>query len=314
LATPTDIVAAAFENERDARRALDALKQAGFGYDQVGVATQGQSNVNLLNDLTDLGVSNDFASYYDQQYKDGRTVVSVRPDGRDDEAHDLLHRYNGYDYEHQSGYNQQSNYTTASTTATDATTTGATNAASDVVATGRSNYATTNDSVVDRTDADYASDEYHQPRSLRLREERLNVSKDRVQAGEVELHKEVVSQQQTVNVPVTHEEVVIERHAVTDGTVDNTPIGEGEVIRVPVSEEQVNVNKDTVVTGEVAIGKRAVQETQQVTDTVRREEARFDQQGNPIIHGSQNDNLHGNTTNVDTTNADVDTTTNQGNL
>lgn len=301
MAIQTSIVAAAFENERDARRALDALKQAGFGYDQVGVATQGQGNVNLLHDLSDLGVSNDMASYYDQEYKNGRTVVSVRPDGQDQQAHDILHQYNGYDYEHQTGYNQQSAY--------------ATNQTNDAAMVGRSNYTTTNDTVADRTDTDYAQDEFHQPRSLRLREERLNVSKEQVQAGEVGLHKEVVSEQKTVNVPVTHEEVVIERHAVTDGRVDNTPIGEGETIRVPVSEEQVNVSKNTVVTGEVAVGKRAVQETQQVTDTVRREEARVDQQGNAIIHGSQNDNLHGNAANFDnTTTTDADNTTNRDNL
>ncbi|GAC1406273.1 MAG: hypothetical protein NVSMB49_25830 [Ktedonobacteraceae bacterium] len=299
MAIQTTIVAAAFERESDARRALDALKQAGFGYDQVGVATQGQGNVNLLHDLTDLGVAKDYASYYDQEYKNGRTVVSVRPDANEQEAHDILHRYGGYDYEHQSGYTQ-SDYATTDQTATAAQT----------------NFAANQGMVADRTADEYAKDQYHQPRSLRLREERLNVSKDRAQVGEVELHKEVVSEQKTVNVPVTHEEVIIERHAVTDGRVDNTPIGEGETIRVPVSEEQVNVTKNTVVTGEVALGKRAVQETQQVSDTVRREEARVDQQGNPIIHGSQNDNLHGDTTNVDdtTTRMDVDNTTNRGNL
>ena len=302
MAIQTSIIAAAFENERDARRALDALKQAGFGYDQVGVATQGQGNVNLLHDLTDLGVSNDMAAYYDQEYKNGRTVVSVRPDGQDQMAHDILHQYNGYDYEHQTGYNQQSSYATNQTATADQTNVAATNV------------ATNQGLVSERTDADYAQDEYHLPRSLRLREERLNVSKDRVQAGEVGLHKEVVSQQQTINVPVTHEEVVIERRAVTDGQIDNTPIGEGETIRVPVSEEQVNVSKNTVVTGEVAIGKRAVQETQQVTDTVRHEEARVDQQGNAIIHGAQDDNLHGDATNVDTTTTNVDDTTNRGNL
>jgi len=150
---------------------------------------------------------------------------------------------------------------------------------------------------------------------LRLRDVHLNVSKQPVQTGEVGLQKEVVSQQQTVNGPVTHEEVYIENRPVTDATVDdNTPIGEGETIRVPVSDEKVNVTKDTVVTGEVSIGKRAVQENQQVTDTVRHEEARVDQQGNAIIHGSQNDNLHGNATNVDTTTTSVDDTTNPGNL
>ncbi len=301
MAVQTSIIAGVFENERDARRALDALKQAGFGYDQVGVATQGQKNVNLLDDLTNLGVSRDNASYYAQEYKNGRTVVSVRPDGRDQEAHDLLHQYGGYDFEHQTGYTQ--------TGRTDAQT--LTNAQTNVDTTqsaGTFNRANQGQ-MVDRTDTDYAQDEYHQPRSLRLREEQLNVSKERVQSGEVNLRKEVISEQKTVNVPVTHEEVVIERHAVTDGSIDNTPIGEGETIRVPVSEEQVNVSKDTVVTGEVGISKRAVQETQQVTDTVRREEARIDQQGNPIVRNSQNDIA--NTTTNDTT---TDNTTNRNNL
>lgn len=261
MATQASIIAGVFEKESDARRALDALKQAGFGYDQIGVATQGQGNVNLLHDLSDLGVARDDAAYYDQEYKNGRTVVSVRPDGREQEAHDILHHYSAYDFEHKTGYTQ-------------------------------TKVAAEHAAVTNRADTEYAADEYHQPRSLRLREERLNVSKERVQSGEVELHKEVISEQKTVNVPVTHEEVVIERTAVTDGRVDNTPIGEGETIRVPVSEEQVNVSKNTVVTGEVAIGKRAVEDTQQVTDTVRREEARVDQQGNAIVHGAQNDTLH----------------------
>ncbi|GAC1394040.1 MAG: YsnF/AvaK domain-containing protein [Ktedonobacteraceae bacterium] len=283
MAVQSSIIAGVFNQESQARRALDALRQAGFQYDQVGIATQGQGNVNLLSDLTDLGVSRDYASYYDQEYKNGRTVVSVRPDGRDQEAHDILHRYEGYDYEHQTGYGQ-----------TDL-------ADNQRVTSAQTNVADTQAQAYDRNAADYAQDEFHQPRSLRLREERLNVTKERAQTGEVELHKEVISEQKTINVPVTHEEVIIERHAVTDGRTDTTPIGEGETIRVPVSEEQVNVSKNTVVTGEVALGKRAVQETQQVTDTVKREEARIDQQGNPVIHGSENDNLHtGRTTNEGT--------------
>jgi uncharacterized protein (TIGR02271 family) len=300
VANDTSIVAAAFENESDARRALDALRQAGFGYDQVGVAPQGQDDINLKNDLGTLGVSDDVASYYDQQHSDGRTVVSVRPDGQDELAHSILHQYNGYDYEHQSGYNQTGSYATDTTTTDQPTTIN--------TASSNTNYATTNDTVADRTASDYAQDDYHQPRSLRLRGEQLNVTKDNVQAGEVSLGKQVVSEQQTVNVPVTHEEVVIERHAYTDGQqTDDTPIGEGETIRVPVNAEQVNVSKDTYVTGEVSLGKRQVQENQQVTDTVRHEEARLNQQGNPIVQDVSNSNL-GTATTADTTATTADNT------
>jgi uncharacterized protein (TIGR02271 family) len=91
--------------------------------------------------------------------------------------------------------------------------------------------------------------------------------------------------------------VVIEQRPVTGGQIDSTPIGEGETIRVPLTEEKVNVTKNTVVTGEVAAGKREVQETQQVTDTVRREEARVEQQGDAPIHGTESDHFHPNSKN-----------------
>jgi uncharacterized protein (TIGR02271 family) len=46
-----------------------------------------------------------------------------------------------------------------------------------------------------------------------------------------------------------------------------------------VHEEQVSVEKRAVVTEEIGIGKRKVQETEQVSGTVRREEARIEGEG-----------------------------------
>jgi uncharacterized protein (TIGR02271 family) len=108
------------------------------------------------------------------------------------------------------------------------------------------------------------------------------VYKQPVQTGEVGIRKEVVTEQQSIDVPVTHEEVYIERRA-GSGQVSDTPIGEGGTIRVPVSAEQVNVSKQTVETGEVSVGKRTVQETRRVTDTVRHEEARIERTGDATI-------------------------------
>lgn len=122
-------------------------------------------------------------------------------------------------------------------------------------------------------------------RKLRLREEQLDVSKNKVQTGEVNVHKEIIEEQKTINVPVTHEEIVIERRAVNNDTTAE-PVGADETIRIPVSEEQVEVRKNTVVTGEVEIHKREVQGTEQVQDTVRREEARVDKSGEVKVDGS----------------------------
>ena len=61
---------------------------------------------------------------------------------------------------------------------------------------------------------------------------------------------------------------------------------EGETIRVPVREEQVRVEKQPVVTGEVMVGKERVQDTEQYSDTVRREEPRIEREGDVDIRGT----------------------------
>src|SRR5215475_8485344 len=105
---------------------------------------------------------------------------------------------------------------------------------------------------------------------VQLREEELVPHKQTVQAGEVGIRKEVITEQKTLDVPVKREEVVIERRPVARHPSDR-PITEGEDIRVPVREERVTVDKKPVVREEVRVGKRSVEETKHVSDTVRRE-------------------------------------------
>ena len=122
---------------------------------------------------------------------------------------------------------------------------------------------------------------------MRLHAEQLQASKRAQQIGEVVLHKELVSEEQTIDVPVAHEEVVIERRTLAADAAEAAAeerIGESQAIHIPVSEERVDVSKRVVTTGEVVIGKRERQETRHFSDTVRREEARLEQQGDiPII-------------------------------
>ncbi len=60
---------------------------------------------------------------------------------------------------------------------------------------------------------------------LRLHEERLDVEKERVKTGEVQVHKEVIKDNKTINVPVQREEVVIERNALDERAADGEVIG-----------------------------------------------------------------------------------------
>jgi uncharacterized protein (TIGR02271 family) len=127
------------------------------------------------------------------------------------------------------------------------------------------------------------------PRRMQLWEEELTAQKESVQAGEVGIRKNVVGEVQTLNVPVNREEVYIERKPVAGNVPSDTPVGQDETYRVSVREEQVQVNKQPVVREEINVGKRVVQDNQQVSDTVRREEANIDRSGNANVQGTSAD-------------------------
>ncbi|MGO1060700.1 DUF2382 domain-containing protein [Planococcus sp. FY231025] len=114
---------------------------------------------------------------------------------------------------------------------------------------------------------------------LRLHEERLHVNKDRVQTGEVNVGKHVVESEQSIDVPVEREEVYVERRPVDEevsGT-DAAAYQEGDTIHIPLTEERVEVSKTDVVSEEIVVGKKKVQDTETVRETVRKEEADIDE-------------------------------------
>jgi uncharacterized protein (TIGR02271 family) len=117
---------------------------------------------------------------------------------------------------------------------------------------------------------------------IHLREEELDVAKDKVETGAVNLRKEVVEEKKEVDVPVTHEEVIIERRAMHEPS-DEPISNDEEMIHIPVTEEQVEVGKHTIVTGEITAHKRAVEETKHIEETLKREEARIDSEGDANI-------------------------------
>lgn len=130
-----------------------------------------------------------------------------------------------------------------------------------------------------------AASSHDEEEHLRLHEERLNVDKERVQTGEVNVGKHVVEEQQTIEVPIEREEVYVERRPVNEdaghgvsGLTDKGAFEDGESIRIPVSEERVEVSKKDFVSEEIVVGKRKVQDTEVVNETLRREEADIDEQ------------------------------------
>jgi uncharacterized protein (TIGR02271 family) len=110
-------------------------------------------------------------------------------------------------------------------------------------------------------------------------EEELVVDKAPTEAGRVRIHRDVVEEQQAVNVPVTHEEVRIERVPVEGAAATNLgPDAFVEKdIEVPLRGEQVVTGKEARVTEEVHLHKQAVEETEHVADTVRKERVNIEQ-------------------------------------
>ncbi|MBV8385042.1 MAG: YsnF/AvaK domain-containing protein [Planctomycetaceae bacterium] len=112
---------------------------------------------------------------------------------------------------------------------------------------------------------------------IEVREEELRAHKQLVEAGEVRVRKEVVTERRTLEVPVQREVVVIERRAPTGELV--------EELRIPVREEQVTVEKRPVVKEEVTVGKRVVEGTERVGGEVHKEMVRVEREGDVDVHG-----------------------------
>ena len=110
-------------------------------------------------------------------------------------------------------------------------------------------------------------------------EERLAVGTEQVQTGKARLRKYVVTEQQDVTVPVTREEVRVEREPITEGNVGaamDGPALSDEEHEVVLNEQRPVVNKETVPVERVRLSKDQVTENQQVSEDVRREEIEMD--------------------------------------
>jgi len=217
-------------------------------------AAGGAAIGSLVGALTGSGIPEEEAHYYQGEFEAGRTIVTVKADGRYDEAMTILRRHGAYDMQ------TAGSRVAGTTTSAAAATTSATHAGTaGTVHTGQGT------------------------QKMQVREEELHAQKRPVEAGEVRVHKEVHTEHKTIDVPVQHEEVVIERRP-AHGQVAVGDLREGEEIRIPVREEQVDVTKRAVVTEEVEVGKRVVQDTERVSGDVRKEEVRVERQGDVDVH------------------------------
>ncbi len=120
-----------------------------------------------------------------------------------------------------------------------------------------------------------------------LTEEQLRVGKRTVDAGQVRLRKIVRTEIVNQPVEVRREDVVIERISageVREGTA--TSNFEEQVIDVPLTREEVVVQKDAHVTGAVRVHKTSTGEQQNVSETIRKEDVEVLRDGKTVTEES----------------------------
>jgi uncharacterized protein (TIGR02271 family) len=106
-------------------------------------------------------------------------------------------------------------------------------------------------------------------------EERLRVGTEQTETGRARLRKHVVTENVTQTVPVTHEEVRLEREPITDANAGAAMSGADiteEEHEVTLHAERPVTQKETVPVERVRLGTETVTEDQQVTESLRKEQ------------------------------------------
>jgi uncharacterized protein (TIGR02271 family) len=214
-------------------------------------AAAGAATAGLAGALIGLGIPKDEAEFYENEFKAGRTLVTLTAGARAAEGLAIMRRNGGYE-------RSTTGAASGSATSALASSAAATSGACAVPSSGGG-------------------------QTIQAREEQLRVQKQREKVGEVTVRKEVHTEHKTLEVPVEREEVVIERHPVSGGAATGGTLGEGQQIRVPVTEEHVEVTKTPVVKEEVTIGKRKVKTTEHVGADVRKEQIKVEKEGDACV-------------------------------
>jgi len=112
-------------------------------------------------------------------------------------------------------------------------------------------------------------------------EEQLKVGTEAREVGRVRLHKHVVTEEQQVTVPVSHEELRVEREPIRQGdpAARGARIGDEQDQEIVLHEQRPVVDTETVAVEKVRLGKETVTEDQSVKGKVRKERIDVDDRG-----------------------------------
>ena len=124
----TSTIVGVFRDRATAEQAMEELRNTGFDRDHIRYAGPGTvgsflddikslftgpnaSGSVLANDLSNMGLSDEEAQYYANEYNNGNSILAVNATDRKQEATNILHRYGAYNYGTTPGFMETSNYT-----------------------------------------------------------------------------------------------------------------------------------------------------------------------------------------------------------
>lgn len=110
-------------------------------------------------------------------------------------------------------------------------------------------------------------------------EEQLRAGTETVETGRARLRKYVVTEQQTVTVPTSREEVVVEREPITEanrGQAQDGPAISEEEHEVTLHAERPVISKEAEPVERVRMGTETVRDEESVTEDVRKEQIEVD--------------------------------------
>ncbi len=263
-----------FGDTGQAERAIDALNDVGIPISRIGVVRRGRSSrdgipgqidiqenapsLRLERALIHMGATPDQARFYDAELVDQRTLMTVRAGERESEVLDILHRHGAFDWAQLQRINPLVEPATG------------------------------------RLRAHHpAHDQAAEPATAELREERIVPKTESRESGAVVMHKVVDEVPARRSVDRRVENVDIE-HVSIGKIVDSRkePWEEDDVTVVPIYEERLVVTRELVLKEQVRIRRASRNETQEVSETLRRERLVIDDPGDNVHEHYAGEELH----------------------
>jgi uncharacterized protein (TIGR02271 family) len=117
---------------------------------------------------------------------------------------------------------------------------------------------------------------YNEDVKLQLHREELQIEKKWVDTADVKAYKNTYTEVKEIKVPVTYEELVIEKRMLNPkGATDEDP----EIIRIPLSEERIEVTLMPTVLENVEIYKEKIEEVIHLNETLKEEKLHIETVG-----------------------------------